>query len=227
MIIKTWLPIFPGFYNTIFQCEIDSWLLWDNPDDIPDEIQDYVRDIIWDKYNHAEREERVVTLFIDYLNGELKDMGYDARFALERIVHPHEYNFKNDSVNVDLKISTSDWYKLVRDIQDNYLEAFATYIQRNYTSYDGFYSHYSNDPNEWLAWMNAGLENMENTAHVVGAILHFYLSHAGDKDIELSCYYHVAENIYEPEYIDYDDVIAKVNEKFDLNITDLRDLEAE
>lgn len=225
MKINTWLPIFPGFYNTIFECQIDEWSLFDNPNGVDKDVLDYLLDVIWDKFNHSDREIAVVNLFIDCLNKELKALGYDARFSFQAIFHPREYNFANDSIDVELSISPEDWEKLQNDIRKNYLEDFRKYIKRTYSSCDGFISHYSNDPNEWLAWMNAGPENMENTAHVVGAILHFYLSHAVDKDLEMNCYYRVSENIYEGEYIDYDDVIAKVNERFDLNITDLSDLE--
>jgi len=223
----TWMPIFPGFYGTIFECYIDEWSLWDNPDSVDSEIKSYVLDIMWDKYDHGKRERTVATLFIEYINDILKENDINAAFTFQKVVSPRYYNFTNDSVNVSLDVSLDAWNGIVRDIRSKYLSLFTDYIKGHYTSYDGFISHYTNNVNEWLEWIS-DINECENTSHVIGAVMDFYIQAiSDDDDIITDSYCYVTERIDEPEYIDYDDIVEKVNDRFGLNISDISELEKE
>ena len=224
MMFYTWLPIFPGFYNTIFECYMDEWSLWDNPNNVDDEIKSYVLDIIWDKYNHRERENKAASLFIEHINRTLKENDIRATFTFQEVISPRYYNFTNDSVNVSLNVSLDAWNGIVKDIKDKYLALFTDYIKSHYTSCDGFMSHYTNDVNEWLEWIS-DINECENTSHIIGAVMDFYLLVIDENDILMDAYEYMAERIDEPEYIDYDDIVEKVNDRFELNISDIRELE--
>jgi len=218
----TWLPIFPGFYNTIFECNMDEWSLWDNPNNVDDEIKSYVMGIIWDKYNHRERENKVASLFIEYINGILKENNINASFTFQEVIRPKFYNFTNDSINVAFSFSLDAWNGIVRDIKSKYLSLFTDYIKGHYPSYDGFISHFTNDVNEWISDIN----ECENTSHIIGAVMDFYIQAISDNDdILMDAYEYISERIYELEYIDYDDIVEKVNDRFELNISDIEELE--
>ena len=144
MKLETWLPCFPGFYQSLF-----------NPDDeIDSEIEDINHhrkaqgfdpidydDCEWD---NAGYEEAVAQGCVAYLNDLLKDWG--VQFTFQSIWHPREYNFKTDSVNVEVELDPDRIDKWV----DSKYELIAEAVRKAHTSRDGFISYHSNDMDDWV-----------------------------------------------------------------------------
>ncbi len=190
----TFLPIFSGFYNTIWD-ESDNWMEYELNDEecfrehypefdgIP---FDFIRDNFWDIIDCRKGFEGVVdyivSVFPRWFNGEVgSDIIKNVTF--QKIVSPREYNFYNDSADVSIEVDT--------DLIAKYLEenghAFSEYLKKRYTSRDGFISHYSNDISEWAEDTNDFYDFSAN-GHYLGAILEFIANDSID-DAEMSLFY--------------------------------------
>jgi len=121
MKIKTYLPIFTGFYNTIF--------------DIPEDIQD-IESIDYKKY-----ENDVSNQLCEIVENELSNFIKDIEFI--KVDSPKYYNYSNDTIDC---IITPKKQAILSYIKQNY-NNWCKYLKDNYTSYDGFISHYDNNPN--------------------------------------------------------------------------------
>jgi hypothetical protein len=159
--LGTWLPCFPGFYNTEYEPDLDCELHQLNIDYIGDGVVTH-EDVDWD---YQQYELDVVKHYIDYVNERLKP--YQVKLELEKIVSPKEYNFKNDAVDV---IATYSIPRLQAWVKSHY-GYVSSIIARDYRSCEGFMSHYSNDPEEWL-------EDAYEHPHKLGKILDMLLKKA-------------------------------------------------
>jgi hypothetical protein len=181
--VESYLPVFPGFYGTIFGNE-----------DSEEETQDIEGMLenagVYQPRELAERianesslysvdyrayETEYVRCMSDAIGDELsKHIKGFAGFEFQNMQSPREYNFYNDSGNV-LAILTDE--KLFRAELIRYIEAnrprFDKYIKRRYTSCDGFISGYSNDPQQWIADIQSGVDEIEG--HKIGRLLDFVL----------------------------------------------------
>lgn len=166
--IKTWCPIFSGFYNTI----------WDGDGDVDSEIE-YQRDetgrnLTWEDFeiDYEAYRQDVSKTFTAWLSEELKE-NIPGLLAInfEELRSPKEYNFATDSINVEIDIDAPlfvSWWK--RYIIEN-AEQYAKYLHQKYTSCDGFISHFPNTIDGWT-------EETENWtvlgSHYLGSMLQFY-----------------------------------------------------
>lgn len=159
--IKTWCPLFPGFYNTIFEYDRES-------DDIDYYNQENGTNYQYEDFNfdYKDYEQRVGKAFIDKLEQELKYYIPDIKINFEAINSPKEYNFRNDSIYIELEINIETLIALI--ISDNEKMEFAKqYFIDNYTSHPGFISFHSNKISDWL---NINYIN-EEPDYRVGALL--------------------------------------------------------
>lgn len=194
--IETYLPVFNGFYNTIWEYQHDNVLY--NINETRDE--NGLMPIEWDVLNidHSQYEYDTVKNIIDVLKSELQDFIYNIEF--HSIKSPEKYNFKNDSVDVVIEPKIENIQKF---IYDN-LDSFKKYLKKTYTSYDGFISWYSNNFEDWKEYTD-NFTSFEGS-HYLGSILQFICE---IEDItEFDIYESVQENIYCGNYlINYDDCI--------------------
>ena len=153
--MKTYLPLFSGFYGTTW--ELDTELT----DESNNAINYNRLEIDNDKYNRD-----VCLHIIDELNDELKDL-LDIKIEFEKVVSPRYYNFENDSCNVDIELNT---YKLSKYLNEN-MDQLKVYIKDRYTSRDGFTSYHFNDVTEWIF----ETENFTkfDDEHKLGSLLEF------------------------------------------------------
>ena len=152
MTTKTYLPLFSGFYGSIwedpcFDGEEEYVTLSDG--------MDFIDIVDWNEYYNA-----IAVKMCEEIKDMLSDFVSDITF--ERVSSPKYYNFENDSIYCDI---TFDMDKVLEYINDN-RDAFDEYIQSNYTSRDGFISSYTNNPVEWL-------EGWQEDNHKVGSVLQF------------------------------------------------------
>ena len=183
--IESYLPIFPGFYNTLFECdceesEIEEGKTYDDYD-----------------FDYADYHKRVAERCVEAIENELKDFNIKVEF--QDLISPRFYNFSNDSINVEYTLENNS-FDLVLDYLNENKEEFKTYIKERYTSYDGFSSFYSNDADVWL---NEYLKDDKKQAHAFGAVLDFILFNEeytsenlyGDVCDEMYVYGELKENV--------------------------------
>lgn len=183
--IKTFCPLFSGYYNSFFE-----------PDNEENEIQDINHqrkeqgkepinydDAIFDYKQYFEECSKEIVNFCEDKTNEILESNF--KFTYEETVSPREYNFTNDSINLLIQASEEDINKMQNYINANF-EEFKTYIKNKYTSYSGFNSFYTNDAKEWLK-----LDIYEDS-HILGTLLDFILNNEC-KEIDL--YYYTSERI--------------------------------
>jgi len=215
MKIKTFLPVFSGFYETIWQYPGDNLIYEINEIRKEKELSEINFDMLDINYN--EYEENISINLCKILSKELKDFVYSIEY--EALISPKQYNYSTDSINCIIDINVENIKKFIY----NNKEKFQEYLKNKYTSYDGFISHYSNDFIEWENETNNFTELNVNE-HYLGSILQFICDML---EID-NC------NLYEPvyDYIDYmeyinnyDDVMEKPScSKCDNFITNEYDL---
>lgn len=165
---NTFCPLFPGFYNTVFECnsedqEIDSY------------NEEYGTSYGYDdfKFDYRDYEMRIAKSFVNRLEKEL-NVFLPIKIEYERISSPKEYNFINDSIYVVIDVDINELLKL---IIARFNEA-KEYLEETYTSRSGFISYHSEGIADWL---NKDYI-LENTGHRIGALLNCLCSIEIDQD---------------------------------------------
>jgi hypothetical protein len=223
--IETWLPVFPGFYDTIFEPDTT-----DEEDYQNKERADYLPKIKWDDldFDSEQYENDVMKQCCSYIEGELKSKGFVTSIKLQSINRPREYNFYNDSGNVEIGLTKKNIKAIKQYIIDNET-AYREYLSREYTSCSGFMSHCSNEVSDWYEYTD-NFTNFSKKGHYLGSILEFicrnenidqefmYYSleiHIGkyckNRENSLKCqkcgsWYKIKES---PEHLEYDRTRAK------------------
>ena len=195
MKVKTWLPVFPGFYGTLYDMsdyDLDIDGLNDDRDTeckVPVDIDDA-------EWDHTDYEQEIVNDFIQLFLKKMSDYISDIEF--ERVVRPRFYNTKNDAVDIIVDLS-EDNMKNIRSFIDDNLDRFKEYLKDIYKSRDGYISHYSYNSSSWLD----DFKETMGDAHKCGAILEFVADVSLDVDdfcmqVLDSCYTRpVISNYYE------------------------------
>tara|TARA_Y100001937_G_C7014084_1_gene282336 strand:+ start:21 stop:629 length:609 start_codon:yes stop_codon:yes gene_type:complete len=166
--IETFLPLFPGFYGTIFEPYEDSEI--EHINDLRNDKG--LDDIGYDdcEWNYDDYNERVAERCVDFVEWELKEM--ELKFTYQGIQSPRFYNYSNDSINVEIELKDMD--KIIQYLNENEDE-FRQHIKERYTSCSGFISHYSNNSDDWID----DLKSEVTLSHKLGAILEFILINEG------------------------------------------------
>jgi len=147
MKIKISVPNFPGFYdnwldiNEYFECYVG----YDQNDSL---ITPYAYDNIdyQATYNNIGKE-----WLYEYCiqNCEaLKDFGIELDFL--HISSPQYYNFTTDELIATVKFDGRLLKKAILKKIANDFDRFSKIVKERHTSYDGFCSFYSNNPDEWV-----------------------------------------------------------------------------
>jgi hypothetical protein len=184
--VETFLPLFGGFYNTIFEPNEENEIDYINSERESNGLESLDFDDFefqYDAYKNDVAEGAVV-----YLAAELNRFGVES-IEFQSISSPKHYNYANDSINVEMTINP---VKIFEYIQANKRE-FDEYIKKNYSSRDGFMSYHSNDGDDWLN----DTENLSNfnDGHKLGAVLDFVIKHhnansdESDAISEINMYY--------------------------------------
>lgn len=192
--IKTYLPVFSGFYGTFWECN-DEEREVEHVNEKRDELG--LEPIKFNdcNFDYSAYNMRAVKGIAAYLEKNFTE--FISGIEIEKIVSPREYNFKNDSVDVIISISDNNSHA-IRAYLFNAMDDFNNYLKDKYTSRSGFTSFYPNKANEFLQsdWLT--------DKHKLGSVLDFILnhSHTGD-DLELSIYYNIENHI---ECTNYDEL---------------------
>jgi len=205
--IETFLPCFPGFYESILSPGETQEI--DGINDIREEKG--LPEINYDdcEWNYEEYHERVSKRCVEVIEKKVNEiLETELSFEYQSSYSPREYNFSTDSVNISIKIS------------DNNLGAIASYVVKNVTAFkeyllkykscSGFISSYAYDLN---TWMNEYWLDIKTNKHYLGSILEFVLENEGFESEDL--YYGCDDSLYISAE-NYDDLTAP---KIDTEIT--------
>jgi hypothetical protein len=195
--IETYLPVFPGFYGTIFEPDETSEIEYFT--DL--RIQNKLTAVTYNQYrfDYDQYHEDIAKSCVSFLESELKD--FITSISFEHIVSPKEYNFSNDSINILVKLSKENENSILAFIQNNQ-SAFEDYLRDRYTSRSGFMSFYSNNIEDWMFNFSETLENK----HQLGSILNFicHVNGITSEDLYYSCD-HVHLSVLNGDELEFDE----------------------
>ena len=190
----TWLPVFPGFYGTFFDggCMYESEIDFINEHVEPKELAEAM---VENLYNS----EAGTRLWSDYklsmskqcvkiIESELKELNFIESIEFEEISSPKEYNFRNDSINIQVTFSAENIQNIRHYISEHFAK-WKEFLKETYTSRDGFISFHSPFPEdeEWF------VDNALNDKHNAGSVLEFL---CGEHEINSEqLYFQCEENV--------------------------------
>ena len=191
MKVQTFLPVFNGFYNTLFENIIDNATEF--------AIDDYNEQnntlLNYDdfNFNFDSIMQEICKYTVSKIEEKLNEIGINCTINFETLISPREYNFSNDSINIE--INFKKFSQVIEILEQNY-DLFTQYIKDNYTSCSGFISSHSSYASDWMEDLR---DDAENETHKVGAVLDFILQEIEEyKDEDL--YFDLYENSY---FVDY------------------------
>ena len=191
MKVQTFLPVFNGFYNTLFEDILDNatdnaieWYNEDNKNSLNYDNFDF---------DFITLQNEICKDAVSKIEEKLNEIGINCSIKYDTLISPREYNFSNDSINIE--INFKKFSRVIEILEQNY-NSFSQYTKEHYTSRDGFISNYSSYASDWMEDLR---EDAENEAHKVGAVLDFILQEVEEyKDENL--YFDLCENAYFVEY---------------------------
>lgn len=169
MKVKTYCPVFSGFYGTVFEPD-ETQAIYDFNEDRKEGTPEYNYESFDIDYSGYRKD--VARTIVPYISHELKkEIPGFLDMKMEKLVSPREYNFYNDSIDVVVKLNKKKFREwLLSYIEENAKE-WEAYLKSRYTSYDGFYSSY---PNTAEGWRIDTKDYTELDGHYLGTILEFY-----------------------------------------------------
>lgn len=194
LVTGTWLPVFPGFYGTIFDDDsiVDSEIEYIEEQVKPEEL---AACMIKNMYHsnaitmfYKEYQDSIAKQCVSIIWNNLRNLHYVENIEFEEISSPKFYNFINDSINVKVTFSPEN-IRNIKNLIDKNPEEWKKYLKENYSSYDGFMSHHSNraESEEW------NIETALADRHNAGAVLQFICDNENITDETL--YYNCENNV--------------------------------
>ena len=214
--IPTWLPVFPGFYNTIFEAQFDQELEYLNDQgELPDSADEGDLLYGWDNGGY---ERAVVRSICDHMPSYFPPEAGILHCRFEKVASPKEYNFVNDSANVTFEVDMAKFAPWVREYLKNNAKDWEDCIHRHYRSRDGFCSFYSDDVDDWNQAVEDMLTGTESEPepriygrevigeqHLLGRLLDFILRNEREEP-DMRMYYDISDHVYVGEFIDVEKV---------------------
>lgn len=200
--IKTWLPVFPGFYNT--EWEPDSQL---SEHCREEGIKDFKW---WDHFDNGAYMLECVKACAEVLEKWLPEESGVRAIRVENVVSPKEYNFANDAANIEIDIEPLVFSAWCRDYIGQNAAQWEAWLLARYKSRDGFMSFYPHTPEEWEqdtehftlfdAEPDAARSRRIFPQHWPAAVLNFYF-HNEREDARFELYEDASSNVYAPQFL--------------------------
>ena len=141
MTIESYLPVFPGFYGTHFESDQAEEMALDHEEDLSIDYNDI-------EFDYKEYRDRVSERCTSSVWNEFRNSGFGIDIKFDNVYSPREYNFGNDVINCTYTISDADFKDLIEYTKENETE-FKTFLEENYSSFDGFISFFETEPKTW------------------------------------------------------------------------------
>lgn len=191
--IETWLPVFSGFYGTIWgpDSEIESAIY---SGDLPKDCE------WWKHFNNAGYMATCCRGFCKYAPNYIPKQFAVASFEFQEVRSPREYNFTNDACNIAVELDCEQFGKAFAEYisTDENLAAFESYLVSHYKSCDGFISFHPHTVDEWReqtdGWKKFDPEVRHFGKHALGSLLQFIMLNE-DEDCDESIYDRVKGNM--------------------------------
>lgn len=153
------LPVFQGFYGTIFSFN--------------DEDQYIEEGRTWDNYNwdYADYQKRVSEKCVEAIEHEIKDY-FKVDIKFEGLYSPKHYNYSNDQINVEYDFDDSVVIPEIINYLELEKEAFKKWVKERHSSRSGYMSLISNDSTEWIRILNEEKDH-EKFAAMFADVLEF------------------------------------------------------
>ena len=191
MKVQTFLPVFNGFYNTLFEDILDSTT--DNAIEYYNEQNN--TNLVYDDFdfNFNSIMKEISQDAVSKIEDKLNEIGINCTIIYENLVSQREYNFSNDSINIE--INFKKFSRVIEILEQNY-DSFSQYIKEDYTSRSGFISSHSSYASDWMEDLK---NDAENETHKVGAVLDFIIQEIEEYKPD-DLYYDLCDNYYEIDY---------------------------
>jgi hypothetical protein len=201
--VETWLPVFSGFYGTIWEGDREEELEIDGINEKREELG--LSPVEWDavEFDYEGYMKDVCERLTRYIGEELKRKGLIAGYRFQSIRSPREYNFTNDAVDVEYTLVKENVRAIGRYLM-HHRKAFEEYVKETYTSRSGFVSSYSNDAGVWLK----DIQDTVTHRHKLGSVLNFILLNEDD-EIEVYAYEQLSGNGVTVQALNYAQLTTK------------------
>ena len=178
--VGTWLPLFPGYYNTFLEPDETSEIEWYNEEHYTDfDFDDFI-------FNYDDYYNTININSCNFVEGILQKLNLIKSIKFEGMRSPKFYNFSNDAIDIEVEMSPKNMIFILDYLKEHKIE-FSTYLLNHYKSRDGFLSSYSYNFDDWY--------NKESLvhSHKLGAILQFIIFNEEEEEELMSFYYEVAK----------------------------------
>lgn len=179
--IKTSLPIFTGYQYTIFGSIIED-IENDGRDDISEE--EFEERFMKIPYNEIRRD--LAVLACEFVEQSLSE--FVSSVVYDGIDSPKFYNHSNDLIDCTIEYDSD----AIRDFIYKHDDDFDEFLKKNFTSYSGFMSFYSNKFDVWET-SSEGFTEFDHKDIHFKSILNFIAWKVMD-DPKLDMYYYMNEN---------------------------------
>lgn len=194
--VKSWLPIFSGFYNSIWEnesLEITEYDYLAEQGLTNDELNE-VSSLNCYSTGWAQYRKEIIQSISNEVCSDLIKLNVLKSYTIENLVSPKYYNYSNDSINITYNL-TKDNINNIQNYLINNSEAWSKFLKDNYTSRSGFISSYDNfkESKDWT------IDSIINSSHQLGKVYEFILTNDNQKDeteLENEYYYFIAGDIY-------------------------------
>ena len=169
MEIKTWLPLFKGFYDTFWDGTAEMKSYCNEYNVYSDDVQ-----VAWSAFYKM-----VAFTLVGKMEQDLISMGFIESMTFEKVSSPKYYNFENDSIHVTIVPKVD----AIRTYIHQYISEFDAYVKEKYTSRDGFTSFHPNTTFEW-GLKTDNFNVLDNDGHTLGCLLDFIMTNDGMNDYD-------------------------------------------
>ncbi len=120
---ETFLPCFPGFYETQFEFNNeDQELEYINERRAETGLPAISYDDV--KWSYTDYRQNVCKKAVSYIEQELNDLGLECKLTFKELKSPREYNFSTDVIYIDADFDPEQLRKMFMDVDSDALPGF-------------------------------------------------------------------------------------------------------
>lgn len=173
MKIKSYLPIFEGFYNTPLTPDEEHEISRIN------EIREAkgLSSVDWSEceWNYDEYCKEIAEASIEYIENRLNEIGINVSLEFDGIWSPKYYNYETDKVKV---IAQFDWEKLKEKFFESDCDEYLKETLSSRSGFSSFYPHLAHKVN----WYDVTEPDNVHIEHMMAAILYCHPETEYDRD---------------------------------------------